>query len=107
MIFAAVIRHLDHKNVAHDPLIKSDIVQIATFLVRQLRSHASVAEITVVSDLCRHLRKSLQATIESVGPQESSCNDTLQNSIEDCLLEIVKGVCLFPLNSRFMLGGIS
>ena len=98
MILAATIRHLDHKNVMHDPLIKSDIVQIATFLVRQLRSRSGVAELAVVSDLCRHLRKSLQATGESVGPQESNWNNALQNSIEDCLLEIAKGVHLSPSN---------
>ncbi|XP_068659378.1 protein SEMI-ROLLED LEAF 2 [Aristolochia californica] len=92
LILAAVIRHLDHKNVAHDPQIKSNIVQIATALTHQLRSQGVVAEIGVVSDLCRHLRKSLQAAVESVGQQESNWNITLQKSIEDCLLEIAKGV---------------
>ncbi|KAB1202104.1 hypothetical protein CJ030_MR8G004271 [Morella rubra] len=42
--------------------------------------------------LTRHLRKSLQATVESVGEQESNSNILLQNSIEDCLLEIAKGI---------------
>ncbi|WOL00283.1 hypothetical protein Cni_G08996 [Canna indica] len=92
LILAAIIRHLDHKNIMHDPQIKSDIVQIATSFVRQLKSRVVVAEIGVVSDLCRHLRKSLQATVESVGLQESNWNDSLQNSIEDCLLEIIKGI---------------
>lgn len=81
----------------HDPQIKSDIVQVATSFVRQLKSRAVVAEI-VVSDLCRHLRKSLQATVESVGLQISNWNDSLQNSIEDCLLEIIKGVS--PISFR-------
>lgn len=110
MILAAIIRHLDHKNVVHDPRIKSDIVQIATCLVRQLRSRSGVAEIAVASDLCRHLRKSLQATMESLGPLESNWNEALQNSIEDCLLEIAKGVCLPPSNYSlimYMLSGIS
>ncbi|KAJ0979921.1 hypothetical protein J5N97_015395 [Dioscorea zingiberensis] len=92
LILAAIIRHLDHKNVVHDPQTKSDIVLAATSLVRQLRSQEVVLEVGVVSNLCRHLRKSLQATIESVGLQQSDCNASLQNSIEDCLLEIAKGV---------------
>ncbi|XP_008808672.1 protein SEMI-ROLLED LEAF 2-like isoform X2 [Phoenix dactylifera] len=92
LILSAIIRHLDHKNVVHDPKTKSDIVQIAAILVRQLRSQAVVAEIGAVNDLCRHLRKSLQTTVESAGPEESNWNDTLQNAIEDCLLEIVKGI---------------
>uniref|UniRef100_A0A1D1ZJR9 Protein EFR3 cmp44E n=1 Tax=Anthurium amnicola TaxID=1678845 RepID=A0A1D1ZJR9_9ARAE len=92
VILAAVIRHLDHKNVVHDPQVKSDIIQIATALVRQLRTQSVVPEIGVVSDLCRHLRKSLQATVEVVGPQESSRNASLQSSIQHCLLEISKGI---------------
>lgn len=51
-------------------------------------------EIGFVGDLCRHLRKSLQASSESVGEQELNLNIMLQNSIEDCLLEIAKAVGL-------------
>lgn len=92
LILAAVIRHLDHKNAANDPQIKSEIIQIGSALARQLRSQGAVAEIGAVSDLCRHLRKSLQATVELVGQQESDWNVSLQTCIEDCLFEIVKRV---------------
>ncbi|XP_031385287.1 protein SEMI-ROLLED LEAF 2 isoform X2 [Punica granatum] len=91
-VLAAVIRHLDHKNVSHDPRLKSSVVKVATALVRQIRLRTVLAEIGFVSDLCRHLRKSLQATVESVGDQELNLNTSLQNTIEDCLLEIAKGV---------------
>ncbi|MBA0687449.1 hypothetical protein Goari_014987 [Gossypium aridum] len=92
LILGAVIRHLDHKNVSHDPQLKSNIVQVAAALARQTRSRGVLAETGFVSDLCRHLRKSFQATLESVGQQESNLNILLQNSIEDCLLEIAKGI---------------
>lgn len=99
LILAYVIRHLDHKNISHDPQLKSYVVQVASALASQIRSGAVLAEIGFVSDLCRHLRKSLQATAESVGEQESNINIMLQNSIEDCLLEIARGVSsiLVPL----------
>lgn len=51
-----------------------------------------LSDIGFVNDLCRHMRKSLQASVESVGEQELSLNITLQNSIEDCLRETAKGV---------------
>ncbi|OVA16780.1 hypothetical protein BVC80_1543g235 [Macleaya cordata] len=92
LILAAIIRHLDHKNVAYDPQIKSNIIQIAAALAQQLRSRAIVPEIGIVSDLCRHLKKNLQATVESGGQQKMNVNTSLQNSIEECLLEIAKGV---------------
>ncbi|XP_021645864.2 protein SEMI-ROLLED LEAF 2 isoform X2 [Hevea brasiliensis] len=92
LVLAAVIRHLDHKNVVHDLQLKSNIIQVAAVLARQIRSEVVLAEIGFVSDLCRHLRKSLQATVESVAEQESNLNVLLQNSIEDFLLEIAKGI---------------
>ena len=92
MILSYAIRHLDHKNVSHDPQLKSHIIQVASALACQIRSGTVLEEIGFVSDLCRHLRKSLQATAESVGEQESNINAVLQSSIEDCLLEIARGV---------------
>ncbi|XP_041018680.1 protein SEMI-ROLLED LEAF 2-like [Juglans microcarpa x Juglans regia] len=92
LILASLIRHLDHKNVSHDPQLKSYVIQAATTLARQIRSGTVLAEIGFVCDLCRHLRKSLQATVESVGEQEANTNILLHNSIEDCLLEIAKGI---------------
>ncbi|KAK8638609.1 hypothetical protein V6N13_137024 [Hibiscus sabdariffa] len=92
LILAAVVRHLEHKNVAHDPQLKSYIIQVAAALARQVRSRGVLAEIGFVSDLCRHLRKSFQATLESVGEQDTNLNILLQNSTENCLLEIAKGI---------------
>ena len=91
---ASVIRHLDHKNVSHDPQLKTCIIQVASNLARQIRSGTVLAEIGSVSDLCRHLRKSLQVTVESAGQQELDLNISLQKSIEDCLHEIGRGVWL-------------
>lgn len=91
-ILTAVVRHLDHKNVSHDPKIKSDIVQTATALARQIRSNVVLSDIGFVNDLCRHMRKSLQASVDLVGEQELNLNIILQNSIEDCLLETARGI---------------
>lgn len=91
-ILTAVVRHLDHKNVSHDPKIKSDIVQTATALARQIRSGVVLSDIGFVNDLCRHMRKSLQASVDLVGEQELNLNIILQNSIEDCLLETARGI---------------
>ncbi|KAF9619808.1 hypothetical protein IFM89_009559 [Coptis chinensis] len=91
-ILSSIIRHLDHKNVAHDPQVKSNIICIAATLAHQFRSIAVAVESGIVDDLCRHLRKSLQATFALTGEKENNLNVLLQNSIKDCLLEIIKGV---------------
>ncbi|KAE9589558.1 putative armadillo-like helical protein [Lupinus albus] len=92
-IIASVIHHLDHKNVMNDPQLKACVVKVATSLAMQIRSGKGLAEIGFVGDLCRHLRKSLQASNELVEEEEElNLNILLQNSMEDCLLEIAKGI---------------
>ncbi|KAF5178819.1 Efr3-like protein [Thalictrum thalictroides] len=91
-ILSAIIRHLEHKNIAHDPLVKANIVKVVAALARQLRSEAIVVETGIMSDLCRHLKKCLQASVLSTGEQHADLNAMLRKSIEDCLLEMAKGV---------------
>ncbi|KAM3313725.1 hypothetical protein ACQJBY_032943 [Aegilops geniculata] len=88
LILTAVIRHLDHKNILHCPQTKSDIIQTATSLARQLRSRGVAPELAVAGDLCRHLRKTLEA-MESASVAEQSLNESLQNFLEGCLVEVV------------------
>ncbi|KAH6762491.1 hypothetical protein C2S52_019924 [Perilla frutescens var. hirtella] len=92
LILAGVVRHLDHKNVAHDPEMKCQIIQTASCLALQVRAEGVISDMGFVSDLFRHLRKSFQATAESVGEQELNVNAALQTSIESCLLETVRGI---------------
>ncbi|XP_023730669.1 protein SEMI-ROLLED LEAF 2 isoform X3 [Lactuca sativa] len=92
LILASIVHHLDHKNISHDPELKSYVIQTTSALVRQVRSEVALKDIGYVTDLCRHLRKSLQATVESVGEHEFNLNALLQSSIEDCLFEIGKGI---------------
>ncbi|KAL2490399.1 Uncharacterized protein Adt_26027 [Abeliophyllum distichum] len=92
LILSGVVRHLDRKNVAHDTQMKSHVIQTASTLALQIRLQTVISDIGFVSDLCRHLRKSLQATAESVGDQELNLHVALQASIENCLLETARGV---------------
>ncbi|KAI3701996.1 hypothetical protein L6452_27563 [Arctium lappa] len=92
LILASLVHHLDHKNVSHDSEVKSYIMQTVTALARQVRFEVTLTDIGYISDLCRHLKKSLQATSESVKEQELNLTTSLRSSIEDCLLEIVRGI---------------
>lgn len=68
------------------------MIQIATALAQQLRAQAIVPDIGIVSDMCRHLKKSLQASVDFGGQQKPNISTSLQSAIEDCLLEIARGV---------------
>ncbi|GMG99780.1 hypothetical protein Nepgr_001620 [Nepenthes gracilis] len=92
LVLAGVVRHLDHKNVSNDPIIKANVIRVATYLTRQIRVETTLVDIGCVNDLCRHLRKTLQAIAAPNGEEETNLNVQLQNSLEACLLEIAKGV---------------
>lgn len=90
---------MDYKKIFQDPQLKTCLIRVATVLARQIRLEAVLSELGFVSDLCRHLRKSLQATAEAVGEEEMNLNTSLQSAIEDCLLEIAKGVKILDFTS--------
>ncbi|CAA7017161.1 unnamed protein product [Microthlaspi erraticum] len=92
LVLSTVVRHLDNKHVANDPELKAYIVQVAGCLAKLIRTNSYLRDISFVNDLCRHLRKSFQATARSIGEDELNLNVMLQNSIEDCLREIAKGI---------------
>ncbi|KAL9255437.1 SEMI-ROLLED LEAF 2-like protein [Drosera capensis] len=92
LVLSSVVRHLDHKNVSRDPLMKSYVVQVSGVLAQQIRVEAALVDAGSIGDLCRHMRKSLQATAAPIGSEETNLNVQLQNAIEACLIEIVKGI---------------
>lgn len=95
LLLAALVRHLDHKNVDGNLVTKRNIVALTAVLARQSKAKATVAEVGAMSDLSKHLRRSLQVSMEtSVGgsarvPEE---NIFLQAAIEECLLEFGRRV---------------
>lgn len=92
LILGSIVRHLDHKSVANDPHVKCQIIQTASSLAWQIRSETVITDVGFVSDLFRHLCKSFQTTVQSIGDQEVNVNAALQNSIETALLETVRGI---------------
>eukprot|EP00249_Psilotum_nudum_P022334 c28475_g1_i1 orf=207-3284(-) len=92
LLLAVLVRHLDHKNVSHQAQMKADIVEITTILARLSKAKATVTEVGVISDLFRHLRRTLQCSLEASGPLERNWNNSLQMALEECLLEFARKV---------------
>jgi hypothetical protein len=102
LLLAALVRHLDHKNVEGNLVMKTNIVILTAVLARQSKAKATVAEVGAMSDLSKHLRRSLQVSMETpVGgsvraPDE---NISLQAAIEECLMEFGRRVHPFKPSS--------
>lgn len=63
---------MDHRNVVKEPDIKIEIINVAAHLANHAKLQASVATITAISDLIRHLRKCMQFSLESLNLDSDS-----------------------------------
>ncbi|ONK72473.1 uncharacterized protein A4U43_C04F19800 [Asparagus officinalis] len=94
LLLSLVIKHLDHKNVSKQPDVQIDIILVAIQLARDAKLQASLAIVTAISDLIRHLRKCLQCSIEASSPGSNinKWNSALHSALEECLLELANKI---------------
>lgn len=100
LLLAALVRHLDNKDVEANIMMKTNIVALTAVLARQSKAKATVAEVGAMSDLSKHLRRSLQVSMETMGSGNMEVIDpniSLQAAIEECLMEFGRRVrCSLP-----------
>ncbi|TYK10422.1 uncharacterized protein E5676_scaffold459G00680 [Cucumis melo var. makuwa] len=91
-MLAILIKHLDHKNVLKNPAMQIDIVNAATSLVQRTDAQPSVAIIGALSDMMRHLRKSIHCSLDdaNLGAEIVQWNQKNQASVDACLVELSK-----------------
>lgn len=89
-LLSILIKHLDHKNVLKKPNMQLHIVDVATSLARQTKVQASVAMIGAVSDMMRHLRKSIHSSIDdsNLGAEMIQYNRKFQAAVDECLVQL-------------------
>lgn len=87
-LLVVLVKHLDHKSIKQQPQMKADVAKVVAHLARQSRSETTIVEISVLSDVLRHLRVSLQASLEAPSHEDLECNRGLQSAIQECLLEL-------------------
>ncbi|KAJ6834357.1 uncharacterized protein M6B38_335440 [Iris pallida] len=89
LLLSLMIKHLDNKNVAKQPDMQIDIVNVSTHLARDLKMQASLAILTAIGDLMRHLRRCMQCSIEASNLGiTNKWNHAMHSAIEECLLEL-------------------
>ncbi|KAL4293709.1 uncharacterized protein LOC110262398 [Arachis ipaensis] len=65
VLLSMLIKHLDHKIVLKEPKMQLDIVEVTTSLAQYAKVQPSVSIIGALSDVMRHLRKSIQCSLEN------------------------------------------
>lgn len=98
-LLSTLIKHLDHKNVLKKPDMQLDIVNIATSLAQQTKTQSSVAIIGALSDMIRHLRKSIHCQLDdsNLGAEVVKWNKKFHTAVDECLVQLCKKVSAFFL----------
>ncbi|GER25875.1 EFR3-like protein [Striga asiatica] len=89
-LLSTLVKHLDHKNVTKQPEMQLDIVEVATALARLAKVHSSVAIVSAVSDIMRHLRKSIHYSLDdaNLGEDLIKWNRKFRDAVDECLIEL-------------------
>ncbi|XVE76738.1 hypothetical protein DITRI_Ditri13aG0005500 [Diplodiscus trichospermus] len=89
-LLSILIKHLDHKNVLKKPSMQLHIVNVATCLARQTKVQPSVAIIGALTDMTRHLRKSIHSSLDdsNLGAEVIQYNQNFQAAVDACLVQL-------------------
>ncbi|XP_074591589.1 protein SEMI-ROLLED LEAF 2-like isoform X2 [Curcuma longa] len=93
LLLSILIKHLEHKTVIKQPEMQLNIIDVTTRLAENSQAK-SVSGIGAISDLARHLRKSMQNTVNmsEKGDAMIKWNIRFQSSIDQCLTQLSKKV---------------
>ncbi|KAK1313502.1 hypothetical protein QJS10_CPA06g01533 [Acorus calamus] len=94
LLLSILIKHLDHKAIIKQPDMQLDIVEVTTCLAQKSEVQSSVAIIGAISDLMRHLRKSLHCSLDNANLEDDiiKWNNKFQVAVDDCLVQLSKKV---------------
>ncbi|OIV99432.1 hypothetical protein TanjilG_17242 [Lupinus angustifolius] len=94
LMLSILVKHLDHKNVAKQPILQINIINTTTQLAQNVKQQASVAIVGAIFDLINHLRRCLQNSSEAshIGSDGYKLNAELQSALEVCILQLANKV---------------
>ncbi|KAG6771288.1 hypothetical protein POTOM_022636 [Populus tomentosa] len=101
VLLSILIKHLDHKNVLKEPSMQLDIVEVTTALAEHAKVDPSLAIIGAVSDVMRHLRKSIHCSLDdaNLGAEIKNWNKNFREVVDKCLVELAYKVTLISISS--------
>lgn len=94
LLLSILVKHLDHKDVVKQPVLQTNIVNVAAQLSQNVKQQASVAIIGAITELMKHLRKCIQYSAESSSPRGNfdKGNADLLYALENCILQLAHKV---------------
>ncbi|KAK1428846.1 hypothetical protein QVD17_17686 [Tagetes erecta] len=89
-LLSILVKHLDHKNVLKKPDMQVDIIEVTTSLAHETKKEASVAIVGAITDVIRHLRKSVHLALDDadLGADVIKWNKRFHEVVDECLVEL-------------------
>ncbi|XP_061340367.1 protein SEMI-ROLLED LEAF 2 [Gastrolobium bilobum] len=90
VLLSMLIKHMDHKIVLKDPNMQLDIVEVTTALAQYAKVQPSVSIIGAVSDMMRHLRKSIHCSLDNsnLAADTINWNKNFRKVVDKCLVQL-------------------
>ncbi|XP_039020119.1 protein SEMI-ROLLED LEAF 2-like [Hibiscus syriacus] len=94
LLLSLLIKHLDHKTVLKQPDMQLQVLEVATSLAQLSKVEPSIAILGAVSDVMRHLRKSIHCSLgdATLGPEIIQWNRSFKETVDNCLVQLSKKV---------------
>lgn len=99
-MLSILIKRLDHKSVVKKPEMQLDIVEVTTSLSQHSKAPPSVSIVGAISDLMKHLRKSIHCSLDvaNLGAEIVKRNKKFRAAVDECLVQLSKRVSFNLLN---------
>lgn len=90
LLLSILVKHLDHKNVAKQPLKQISILHVIRQLAQHVKQQASVPLTAALTDLLKHLRKCMKFSADASGSGSGAekLNADLQSALEKCISQL-------------------
>ncbi|XP_068648184.1 protein SEMI-ROLLED LEAF 2-like [Aristolochia californica] len=94
LLLSILVKHLDHKTVVKQPEMQLSIVEVTTILSQHSKVQSSVAIIGAVTDLMRHLRRSIHLSLDdaNLGTDIIKWNIKFRTAVDECLVQVANKV---------------
>ncbi|KAL2921015.1 Protein EFR3-like protein B [Bienertia sinuspersici] len=90
LLISILAKHLDHKNIAKQPLKQISIIHVIRQVAQYVKQQASVSLTGAITDLLKHLRKCIQYSAEASSSVSGAdkLNADLQSALEVCISQL-------------------
>ncbi|KAF8690065.1 hypothetical protein HU200_041426 [Digitaria exilis] len=94
ILLSMLIKHLEHKNVLKQPDMILDIIEVTARLAEHSKPQSSTALMAAISDMVRHMGKSMQSLASDAGSGDNMAkwSNGYGKAVDECLVQLSRKV---------------